>query len=183
MFEDMGVYRQPEEVYIQEEIKRLEEAVKDYCRGSEFSFDRIEANVKTLEDIVIRVHKRLAYCYYFHNGMSPSEYKISSLYVFWILKLRPYWVSIREDDDPAEVDIATRINEYIALHIVLSVIKEFNSHFIKNGKGLVEDYIKELLYSFRYRDISKEAMYLMFDPFYFMSYFNESVDKEGGVIL
>jgi len=183
MFESLDVYRMPDEGYIQEEIKKIDEIVQDYCEASRFPYDRVEANVKTLKDIVIRVHKRQAYIYCFHDRMKPNEYKISALYTFWILKLRPYWVAIIDGDDEDYLDIATRINEFIALYIVLSIVKEFNAHFIKNGRGLLDDYIDELLYSFRYRDISKEAMYLMFDPFYYMYNLNESVDQEGGAIL
>ena len=168
---------------VDKEIANLNQVVKEFCKSINFPYDRIEANIKTLEEIVIRVHKRKVYFHFFHDEMEPSQYKVTGLYVFWILKLRPFWVSIYENDDENEMDIATRINEHISLYIVLSLIQGFNKSFIENGQDLLSGYIEELLYSFRYRDISKEALYLMLDPFYFMQYYNEAIDEDGISIL
>ena len=179
----MAVYNPLDPNVIIGEIKGLESIVKDFCNASDLPFVRVQANPKAMEEIVVRVDKRKQYVKYFHNDMTLNEYKVMALKVYWILKLRPFWVTATEKDNEDLLDIGTRINEKIALHIFLSMIKKFNSQFFEDGQDLVKDYSAELLYSFRYRDISKEAMYLMLDPFYYMYYFKSSVDPEGEKII
>jgi hypothetical protein len=175
-------YELPDDEYIENQIEYLETCAKDFFDTVDFPYEKLKTNIKTIEEIVIRVHKRMKYFIYFHNNMELNEYKIVALYVYWILKLRPYWIDISGEDEETIV-FSTRINEKISLHAFLSIIREYNKLFFEKGNDLIKDYSEELLYSFRHRDISKEAMYLMLDPFYYMYYFNKSVDSEGNPIL
>ena len=120
-----------------------------------------------------------------HKSMCPGNWvhiRNAGLLIFWILKLRPFWMHINDDDSDDMIENATYINEKICLHIVLSLLREYNSEFFQYGKNLVSAYVNELEYSFRYRDLSKESMFLLFDPFYYLYFYNQST-QEGGVIV
>lgn len=119
----------------------------------------IKTNINTLRDIIVRVHKRKHYFKVFHNEMITSEYKETALYCYWFLKLRPLWI------DPANKS-SDRINEKFALHLYISLLKKYNEGFSESD-GINRLHIRELLYSFRFRDITKESMILMLEPYYY----------------
>ena len=177
------VYKPLDETEINQQLEHMWGLIEGCFEASGFLLERLESNPKTLNEVVLRVDKRRQYFLYFHNKTAINEYKLIALYVFWILKLRPFWIAIDDSDDDEFIDFATRINENISLHMFLSIVNNFNASFYMQGADLVKDYADELMYSFRYRDISKEAMYLMLDPFYYMFYFNKSVDSDGEPIL
>lgn len=178
------VYSEPSQEYIRAESGKLFDIVKSYCDTVGIDVDRIECNYSTLKDIVIRLDMRLLYFKIYHNQMEINEYKLNcGLAVFWILKLHPFWISIKEEDTENFINLATNINEQIALHIVITLLKDYNPAFFENGKDLVAQYCHELLYSFRFRDLSKESLFLMFDPFYYISLYSTSTDKNGKRIV
>ena len=177
-------YAEPSQEYIELELEKIEQQLTQFCRVTDIDPARIEINVKTLKDILIRLDMRRLYFHIYHKKMDANEYKVNAgLLVFWILKLRPFWMSIQEDDTDELIETATYINERICLHIVLSLLREYNSDFFKYGKDLVTAYTNELEYSFRYRDLSKESMFLLFDPFYYLYFYNQSTQDNGVVVV
>lgn len=92
-------------------------------------------------------------------------------------------MEITKEDDERTIEIATRINEKIVLHIICGLLKEYNQSFFEEGLDIGKSYCKELEYSFRFRDLSKESMYLMFDPFYYLKLIENSVTNDGKIIL
>lgn len=172
-------YDKPSADEIYEMKEQIQSLVEKFCKTINIDFDRIEVNARSLEDVVIRTDMRNLYFAVFHRGMAPNEYKrIIGLVVFWILKLHPFWIRICNDDDDEMINIASRINEKIAVFIVITLLREYNPSFLDNGNDLCEGYIRELEYSFTYRDLSKESLFLMFDPFYYMHSFEASI-KNG----
>ena len=91
--------------------------------------------------------------------MKFSEYKETALYCYWLIKLRPFWA------DPT-IEEAEKINEKFALHLYLSIVKKYYPGFSEED-GLDLKHTRELLYSFRYRDLTKEAIILMLEPYYY----------------
>ena len=178
-----SVYIEPDEAYINAEMSRLEEIVEAFCGKFDFDIPRIKVNPKSLVDVIKRVHKRKEYYKFFHKGMEINEYKVMGLYGFWILKLKPFWVEITVNDSEENADTGTRINEKIVLYLFMTFIKRVNYKFYYMSEDLIQEYLDELLYSFRYRDISKEAMFLMLEPGYFMFHFQESFDENGVQML
>lgn len=172
-------YEKPSSEEVREMLAQIQSFVKKFCETANVDFDRIEINARSLEDVVIRTDMRNMYFAVFHKGMIPNEYKrIIGLVVFWILKLHPFWISVRAEDDDEMINIASRINEKISVFIVISLLHEYNPNFLDKGKDLCEVYIRELEYSFTYRDLSKESLFLMFDPFYYMHSFEVSVKDD-----
>lgn len=155
-------YKQMTDQEYMDEISNLDQLLKDFCEGSQlYIYDNIKVDLVTLKDIIVRVNKRKYYFKVFHNEMITSEYKETALYCYWFLKLRPLWISSEQ------IDIqASRINEKFVLHMYISLLKKYNGIF-SDKDGINKLHIKELLYSFRFRDITKESMILMLEPYYY----------------
>ena len=173
-------YKEPPQEFINKELEKYDEIVTQFCEISKFDKNRVEINIQTLKDLIVRVDMRKLYFQVYHSNMKANEYKvIIGLECFWILKLRPFWVKILPNDSTETMHMATWINEKIALHMTCSLLKEYNPDFFERGRDICELYCKELEYSFRYRDLSKESMFLMFDPFYFRYLCNSSISEEN----
>ena len=143
-----------------EEVKHIDKLLNDFCEASTiYEYEDVKINIKTIQDIIVRVHKRKHYFKVFHNEMITSEYKETALYCYWILKLRPLWIDAGNSK-------ADRINEKFALHLYLTLLKKYNEDFSQED-GIDKLHIRELLYSFRFRDITKESMILMLEPYYY----------------
>lgn len=178
------VYTEPPQEYIKDELKKYQEIFTQFCQVADLDINRVEVNIQALKDVIIRVDMRQLYFHIYHANMKANEYKcIIGLAGFWLLKLRPFWIRIQEGDSPEMMQMATWINEKFVLHMICSLLKKFNPEFFEHGLDMCEAYCRELLYSFRYRDLSKESMFLLFDPFYFISLCNSSVTKDGTPIV
>lgn len=153
-------YQRMNEEDFMDEVAKLDALLQDFCIAScKYPYESVKTNIDTLRDIIVRVHKRKHYFKVFHNEMITSEYKETALYCYWILKLRPLWI------DP-NIASADRINEKFALHLYVSLLKKYNEDF-SDKDGINKLHIRELLYSFRFRDLTKEAMILMLEPYYY----------------
>lgn len=101
-----------------------------------------------LTEICDRIEKRRIYFYIFYNKCKMGELKEGSLMCFWILKLMPF----SHGNIPAN-----ELNAKMALYLFNNVLLY---HAKKNNKKVnISDSINQnLYYSFRFRDISKEAL-------------------------
>lgn len=177
-------YTPPDINYIMSEMEKYETLLEQFCKASKLDRNRVKVNIQSLKDVIIRVDMRKLYFRVFHANMEPNEYKrIIGLSGFWILKLRPFWIQTEDNDSEEILRLATWLNEEIVLHMVCGLLKEYNPEFFETGHDLCESYCSELLYSFRYRDLSKEAMFLLFDPFYFSALRNTLINSDGKILL
>ncbi len=168
-------YEKPPQEYINNVMSQFEEIISNFCDISDIDKSRIKVNIAALEDVIIRTDMRILYFSVFHNNMTPNEYKkLTGLLIFWLLKRHPFWIDVSEKDDEDMIQIATVINEKISLHIAVTLLQEYNSSFFEHGEDFIVSYTKELEYSFTYRDLSKESLFLLFDPFYFEHLFQNS---------
>lgn len=168
-------YTEPPQDYIISVMRQIEGVVEQFCSIYELTPSRIKTNALAMEDIITRIDMRYLYFSVYHKGMIPNEYKaINGLLIFWILKRHPFWIDVTKEDDSDVVRLASRINEKVALHIALTLLEEYNSDFFQYGEDLLDSYTREIEYSFMYRDLSKEALFLMFDPFYYEHIFSSS---------
>jgi hypothetical protein len=121
----------------------------------------------TLVDIIVRVDKRKAYYYCFH-GMQINECKETSLYAYWILKLRPFTVI----DERFKNDIeACCINESFVIYFIGFMLEAVGR--IKRTKDTKESYTKFLKYSFRFRNFSIDSFIVLVE-----SISTETLEKE-----
>jgi hypothetical protein len=108
-------------------------------------------------EIIVRVDKRIAYFHYFH-GMKINECKLASLYVYWILKLHPIRIL---DKRFRNIAGHNNVNEEFAMLFLLSALKATG----RCMDGIIDNtqYLKELLYSFRFRNFTIDSLLVLAD--------------------
>lgn len=99
-------------------------------------------------EIIERVEKRRIYFHIFHNGMKLGELNEFALYCYWILKLTPFHCQSIQSNE---------LNAKVALKLFLNAIRIVAIER-KSKANLKTEIVQELYYSFRYRDLSKEAI-------------------------
>ena len=178
---EVSPYSEPNDEYYEAEIEKIDQSLEQFCKISQIDKKNVLVDVKSLREVIKRVDMRDLYFHVFHDNMSANEYKRTGLTVFWILKLKPFWLYVdpTKDVDEKTLTLASTFNEKFALHLVVTLLMEYNYDFINKGEDLLAAYYDELEYSFRYRDLSKESLFLMFDPFYYLYFYNSSVNDKG----
>lgn len=140
--------------------------------------ERIKINERTMLSIISKVDQRHDYFRYFHQ-IDMSELKEIALNAFWLIKLKPL-TAIEDNSTPVDYknndggdnrEIGyDSLNERLAIYYILRGLRAFIRK--KREKGIAKDaemvldslpgqYIDELLYTFTFRDMSKEAMILL----------------------
>jgi len=116
-----------------------------------------------LRDIIERVHKRKHYYEEFHDlpDVRLSQHKIIGLYIYWILKLRPIWSERR----PIHANDSYDMNDAFAWYLFKGEMYELDPATDSKRDEHYTEYHNEILYSFRYRDLTKESIILLFQPF------------------
>ena len=120
-------------------------------------------NSYSLIDAIIRVDKRKAYFYCFHD-MSINERKEAALYAYWMLKFKPFTII---DNRFCRQRRAARINEAFAAYIIYSILLFDNDDFkdvvyAKPEKNKFT-YHDKLMYSLHYRAFTIDSMMLLVD--------------------
>lgn len=137
-------------------------AIEAFVTENGYNSDNIYINEEAVMAIIAKVDQRRKYFKYFH-GLDMSEYKEVALICFWYVKLHPICSISKEvmEEDIAELK---SINEKMAVYYLLTTLKAI----LKKKKmstdkvdSLPDEYIKELIYSLVYRDLSKEALILL----------------------
>ena len=118
----------------------------------------INACQETLYEIMIRVEQRRVYFHVFHNGLKMGEINEGALLCFWILKLTPF----RHDNIPNSL-----LNTKIAITLFINMLY-FVAAKTNKKVNIKSELLKNTLYAFRYRDLSKEAIMALADSFLFI---------------
>lgn len=150
----------------QEELRSVWEKhkviIESFIKHNGYDSAKVYINENTVMAIVAKVHQRREYFEYFH-GLDMSECKEAALICFWYIKLRPLCaISKQEGEECAEV--FDYINEKLAIYYIIVILRG-----MLQGRGgsterldkIPQNYLRELAYSFKYRDISKEALILL----------------------
>ena len=151
------VYCEPDADYIAQNVNTIISIAKLFCRAFNIDSKKFKINVSALKDLIIRVDERKLYFFIYHNGMKPNECKILALFVYWTLKLRPFWLLTDENNS----DFAAQINEKFCAYVFMQILYKINPQ--KCNEVARNGFLKELAYSFRFRDLTKESLYLIFD--------------------
>jgi hypothetical protein len=151
-------------------LKRIETVMKNFIDVTMgYAEKNIQYTINGLDmlDIILRVDKRISYFKYFHN-MNCNEVKRAALYAYWIVKLRPIIVT-----DPRYADengYNNMINELFAVHYLFCALNGMERIKLKTWDGpdgveltLDNPFIKRLVYSFRFRNISIDAIIVLAD--------------------
>jgi len=113
--------------------------------------ENIIVHEDTLLEIFDRIEKRRIYFHIFYNGCKMGELNEGALMCFWIVKLCPF-TCIKIPPDILNAKIALFL-----FNRVLSLVAA-KSH---KKVCITEQTVKDLFYSFRFRDISKESLMLL----------------------
>jgi hypothetical protein len=108
----------------------------------------ISIDYDTMSEIISRVEKRRVYFHIYYNGVRMGELNEASLICFWILKLMPFKHATISN---------TTLNTKIAYTFFLNVLFYVAAKSDKKV-NVREPVLDQLLYAFRYRDLSKEAI-------------------------
>jgi len=145
-------------------LRQFIKEIQNYLQRLGYSENQYSICGLDLIDIIIRVDKRLAYFDYFHK-MKINNRKKAALYAYWIIKLRP--VKIVDDRLKNKIGHA-KVNEKLALNHLLGVLIARGNIKLGNGKDEVildsrNKFIKELYYSFRFRNFTIDSMIVLAD--------------------
>lgn len=152
----------------------LEEQFRRFVAYSGYPDDlKYSISRRDLVDAVMRVDKREAYFYYFHNKMEINERKKMALYVYWILKFKPFKVT---DNRYVDKKRESCVNEAFAVYMICSIL--FDADKLSDTSSKKETFYKKLMYAFRFRNISIDAMLLLVE-----SINTETFDKEYSDIM
>lgn len=145
-----GQYTAPPPNVRFDQLRKLDAFIRDYSKEVNIPYAEILIRREVLLDIVDRVYKRKVYSYVFHRGLPVPEWDEAALYCFWILKLSPLWY-VNDKNHRINVSFAT----YMFLRLIENVCNRKNPPHVMS---LTDSYIKSLVYDFKYRDMSKEAI-------------------------
>jgi hypothetical protein len=107
-------------------------------------------------NIIDLVERRRVYLHVFHD-LNMSEWNEMALYCFWIIKLHPYYHCCSHNLKKT----ANELNAIIAMRLFIQVLNRIRKS--KGKKKIGQLRIKNIIHTFRYRDISKEAIMTIFD--------------------
>jgi hypothetical protein len=108
----------------------------------------IHSDSAVLIEICDRVEKRRVYFHVFYNKCKMGELNEGSLMCFWILKLMPF----SHKDIPAN-ELNAKIALYLLNNVLIYYAKKYNRKV-----NISTSLYKNIYYSFRFRDISKESI-------------------------
>jgi hypothetical protein len=115
------------------------------------SSTEIMVNQEALYEILTRVEKRRVYFHIYYNKLKMGERNEGALICFWILKLMPF---------KHEIIPNALLNTKIAYTFFINML--FYEAAKTNRKVNVKsELLKNTLYAFQYRDLSKEAIMAM----------------------
>jgi len=109
--------------------------------------DNIDQDQSVLIEICERIEKRRIYFHIFYN-CKMGELNEGSLMCFWIIKLMPF----KHKSIPAN-ELNSKIALYLLNNLVLYHARKYNKKI-----NISSSINQNLYYSFRFRDISKEAI-------------------------
>lgn len=135
--------------------------IESFVLNNKYNTNDIYINENIVMSIIAKVDQRRRYYKYFH-GLDMSEYKEVALICFWYIKLRPICISQKALSQDLKVYDA--INEKLAVYYLLVSFRcmlEEKNLSTRQLDSLPKKYLNEVIYSFTYRDISKEALILL----------------------
>lgn len=136
--------------------------IESFIEKNQYDVRYLYINQNTVMSVIAKVHQRKKYFEYFH-GLEMSDCKEVALICFWYIKLRPICAASK-DLFMKEMEEFNYINEKLAVYYILTALQgllEEKNLPVEPLENINKDFVRELIYSFRYRDISKEALILL----------------------
>lgn len=146
------------------EISHFDVLISNFIEESGYSLDDIGVFETVVLQIITKVDQRKKYFQFFHH-LDISDFKELALYCFWIIKLKPLFLIKKDATDDDKLAFES-INEKLALYKIINKFKSLSKDDLQRQRiddFFTMEYMYELIYSFTYRDISKEALTLLIE--------------------
>ena len=135
---------------------KLSSIFSDYLESQTIAEDKVCVDKRLINQVFIRIDKRKDYFIIFHDETYVNEIRETALIAYWILKFKPF--NIMSDNVS---DFKYNINCGFAAYLLLDAVSQCYKTKTGEDIALRDEYIKKLMYAFKYWDISKEAMMLI----------------------
>lgn len=141
---------------LKNQINRIENLWVSFIKSNDpdLALEDVDINEDNLYEVIERVNKRKHHYRIFHNIEELSEIRETALLCFWILKLKPF--TVLKKDSP----IRNSENEYFSMYLILAILQYLTKKLGKEFEKPSDSFIKDAIYIFKYRELSKEAMIL-----------------------
>ena len=142
--------------YVNEFLTLISEKYEKDIKGSDGSKKKVIVDNYAIINIVDRTHLRKYYYSVFHDIRidKVAENKTIGIFIYWILKFRPLKSEIRIK--------GYDLNEMFAQYLFGKTLKLYEGEdFVYDD--YMKEYFEEIIYSFKYRDLSKESIILMLE--------------------
>lgn len=151
-------YKSPDVEYLYEQEQALLGVLSDFMDsyGLDFENTRVDLERVSLNNIFIRVDKRLDYYRIFHNDTYLNEVREAAVMAFWIAKLKPF--RVLSSDVVTDLRKFQFLNENFALYVLFCAIQSFRETMDYPSLQMSEPCLRQLKYAVRYWDLSKEAL-------------------------
>lgn len=141
--------------------EKHENIIRTFLENSAFpAIDyQLELNRDLIMEIIKKIHQRELYFDFFHE-LQISEFKEIALIAFWYIKLHPITI-IKKNPSVLTID---SVNEKLAVYYIVSGLRALLKLENKPETpldNLPKSYLDEVVYTFTYRDITKEALILL----------------------
>jgi hypothetical protein len=146
---EFPIYSKLDKNMARELLRKLNLYLNNFSQST--NIINIIAHEDTLLEIFDRIEKRRIYFHIFYNGCKMSELNEGTLLCFWIMKLCPFTCQ----KIPSDV-----LNAKIALFLFNKILSLVATKLNKQV-NITDQTIKDIYYSFRFRDISKESLMLL----------------------
>lgn len=145
---------------LQIEWSKHKQIIEGFLRKNKYDTSKVYIDEELVLTVISKVDQRREYFHFFHQ-LEMSEIKEAALICFWYIKLQP--VCLTSDQTHRTYD---SINEKLAVYYMLSTFRALlKQNKLPESKldNLPKKYLNELIYTFTYRDVSKEALILLFE--------------------
>jgi hypothetical protein len=154
--EDFPVFGSLDKRVFEQMLHKIEGNLSNLSDVLKFDTSKIIISMRVISEIIERVEKRRVYFHVFYDGCKMGELNEGALFCYWILKLHPF--SCPGSDTNV-------LNAKIALCLFTNTIYYYQRSSNKPLPVISQQYLKDIYYSFRYRDLSKEALMMMIESF------------------
>jgi hypothetical protein len=154
--DDFPVFGSLDKQIVERMLRKLEGLLRNLSAVVKFDTTKILISMPVMLEIIERVEKRRVYFHVFYDGCKMGELNEGALLCYWILKLHPFSCS--------GVD-SNVLNAKIALCLFTNTVYHYRINTGGNVVGISPQYLNDVYYSFRYRDLSKEALMMMIESF------------------
>jgi hypothetical protein len=153
--EDFPIFGSLDKQTFEHMFRKLEGYLQNLSNVLNIDPSRISFSRQTMLEIIDRVEKRRVYFHVFYDGCKMGELNEGALFCYWILKLHPFFYPGLDSNI---------LNAKISLCLFTNTIYR---HSGAKGKNIAisPHYLNDVYYSFRYRDLSKEALMRMIESF------------------